>query len=398
VVQLFDRKRRFLAAVGDANNPVTWSGIPFHFLQAAKAGGLLDEGLPLTAGGAGWRARRWRWNAFNVLAGDRYGGYQYSVSFLEALWAPYRARLRDTLVMNCFQLYPPWVVADRSVEKWFFIDQTLLQLFDHYELRTTIGRRIGREAVQRERDGYQAAAGVITHSRWAARSVIEEYGVSPEKVHVVVPGANLDHAIYSRWEKEELGRRKSDGALLAPLKLVFVGKDWRRKGLDRLLRGLAIAQLQGCQATLRIIGCARESLPISLRHLRGLECYGFIDKRRHAERFLRLVANCDVGCLLSRAEAGGIVLREYHALGLAVLGTTAGGAPDHACPEASWFVDPDASDELVAEKIFAIDRDQEKRESAKNEAWTNRCYFLYPAAVRKISEVMAADTARSKTA
>jgi glycosyltransferase involved in cell wall biosynthesis len=381
--------RRLLAAIGDANDPLPWSGIPYHFLQAAKASGLLDDGLPLRADGLEWRLRRWVWNAARVASGDRAGGYQYSVPFLEALWARPRDRLRGPLVINCFQLYAPSVVADPSVARWFFIDQTLLQLFDYYGLRSSIGKRIAREAVERERQGYHSAAGVVVHSHWAARSVVEDYGVPVERVHVITPGANLDAASYARWEKRETegwGSRATPAE--DPVRFVFVGKEWKRKGLDRLLRGLALARRQGCHATLRVIGCERQSLPRSLREASGVEWCGFVDKRRDPDRLLRLVAECDVGCLLSRAEAGGIAVREYHALGLAVLGTTAGGSTDHACPRASWLLDPGAPDEAVAHEIREISEHRERLVLARAEAWRSRHSFLYPTTVRRIAALI----------
>ncbi|CAN5309307.1 glycosyltransferase family 4 protein [soil metagenome] len=341
------RRRALLAAVGDASHPDTFSGISSHFLAAAVAEGVLNGGLSLTTDGPRWQLRRWSWNLKAVLLGDRSGGYQFSVPFLEALWAPHQHLLRGALLMNVFQLYPPSVVGDPSIEKWFFIDQPLLALFDDYGTRASIGRRVARESLERERQGYHAAAGVIAHSRWAANSLIDDYGVPSDKVHVVVPGANLDPESYGEWERAEIRRRETSASLTGKdsIRFVFVGKDWKRKGLDRLLRGLALARRQGADVTLRVIGCPREALPSELRDTSGIEWCGFINKREDPKRFLRLVAECDVGCLLSRAEAGGISLREYHALGLAVFGTTAGGAPEHADPEASWLLGADAAND-----------------------------------------------------
>jgi len=50
-----------------------------------------------------------------------------------------------------FQLYPPSVAADETIEKWFYIDLTLTQLFDYYELRASVGRAIAADAMARER-------------------------------------------------------------------------------------------------------------------------------------------------------------------------------------------------------------------------------------------------------
>jgi glycosyltransferase involved in cell wall biosynthesis len=373
-------RRVFLAAVGDVNSVQTWSGIPFHFLGAARRRGLIDVGLPLTVNGWQWRARRIAWNAARPLRFDRPGGYQYSVGFLERLWRPVRESLPGGAVINCFQLYPPSVVRDPHIGKWFFLDQTLLQSFDHYGTRRHIGTRMAAEVLAREREGYERSEGVIVHSDWAAESVRRDYHIDPRKVHVVLPGANLDPVEYARWETTRAARQATSG----PLKLVFVGKEWQRKGLDRLLRGLRRARAATSRATLRVIGCPRESVPPDLAAVEGVEWYGFIDKRAQPGRFLDAVAERDVGCLLSRAEAGGISLREYHALGLAVLGTEAGGSPQHALPGASVLVPVDAGDADVAEILLSIERDTAGLDRMRRTAWDHRHSVLWDATAENI--------------
>ncbi|HMP17745.1 MAG TPA: hypothetical protein PKD72_12025, partial [Gemmatales bacterium] len=66
--------RVYLAAVGNANDPITWSGIPYHFLQAAQTDDLINEGLNLSTAGAIWKARRLLWNFAQLLSGHGAGG------------------------------------------------------------------------------------------------------------------------------------------------------------------------------------------------------------------------------------------------------------------------------------------------------------------------------------
>ena len=82
----------FLAAVGDVNDPITWSGIPYHFLQAAKADGLIDEGLPLNASGPEWTRRRVLWNLGRVLTLRGKGGYRRCAAGRLGLLPEARAR------------------------------------------------------------------------------------------------------------------------------------------------------------------------------------------------------------------------------------------------------------------------------------------------------------------
>lgn len=359
---------RVVAAIGSVNDPLPWSGIPFHLLQAGKEAGLLDRGLDLESWVPALRTSRWWWNTSSVLSGGGSGGFQYSESFLDRLWAQARPRAGTALV-NCFQLLPEHVVNDPQIDSWFFIDQTLTQLFDYYEERSVIGHRIATEAISREASGYAAARGVIVTSRWAKEDVVNNYGIDPAKVHVVIPGPSLD--------LERLDRLTPPGPRppvteADPLRLVLVGKEWRRKGLDRLLRAIGIARSRGAPVTLRVIGCSPTSLPGDLRPVAGVEWAGFVSKKTDEDRFITLVRDCDVGCLLSRSEAGGIALREYHSLGLAVIGPDTGGSPEHMVEGASIAVAPDAPDEVIADKLVVLACEPGVLGSMKAVSWAER--------------------------
>jgi glycosyltransferase involved in cell wall biosynthesis len=374
--------RTYLAALGDTNDPLTWSGIPFYFLTAGRAAGLIDEGLKLLVNNKPWRARRTVWNLVQVAMRRRHGGYQYQTGALERLYAPFRDRLQGSVVINCFQIYPPSIVRDQRVEKWFYIDMTMRQLFDDYG--APLDPRTAAKVLAQERTGYEAATGIITHSRWAAQSVVGDYGIPADRVHTVVPGANLDSAAYAQWEQ---GRTGPDDNVDDPtMKLVYVGSVNQRKGVDRLLGAFRLLRQQGVPATLRIIGADSESMASLYRDVEGVEWLGFMDKRRDAARFLAAVAECHIGCLLSRAEAGGMVLREFHALGLAVLGPAVGGAPEHMIPGSSIAVPPAASDKEIADILLMLWQDRPRLRQMRRQAWNSRRNALWESTVARFRD------------
>ena len=378
---------KLLAAVGDSNHVRTWSGIPYHLLQAARPLGVIDQGLPLDSTARHWAMRRLAWNAQRWLRGKGKGGFQFSEAFLERLWRPARDTVLGATIVNTFQLYPRSIVDDSTIRCWFYIDQTLRQLFEYYGVGASIGAAIRQSALDREAAGYRASAGVIAHSHWAAQSVIDDYGIDPAKVHVVVPGANLDPEIYTAWAAE---RAAADRPVWDnTLRLVFVGRDPQRKGLDRLIRGLLLAEAQGVRCTLSVVGATPDMLPQELRRARSVRWLGLIDKGRQARQFFDVVANHDVGCLLSRAEAGGIGLREYHALGLAVIGPRTGGAPDHMLREAAIMVEPQASDRVVADAIARLWRDPRRVERMRALSWARRAEFSWQHAATQLGRILA---------
>ncbi|MDP8929006.1 MAG: glycosyltransferase family 4 protein [Actinomycetota bacterium] len=379
--------RRLFAARGDPTNPYIFSGTPYYFLKAAIKGGILDAPVPLPRDGIDFHLRRILWNVTRPLTFDHRGGYQYVPARRNRQWAGVRRALGGTCLLSAWQLFPRFVVDDDSIEKWFFIDQTLSQLYDEYKERDIIGRRIAHCALVEERQGYKAATGIIVHSRWAADSVIDDYGIDPGKVYVVTQAANIDDAAYSAWEAQEQVRRlatRTANRPDRPLRLVFAGLDGRRKGLDRLLRGLVIARRDGSRATLRVIGCTPKQMPPELRSLAGVEWYGSIDKRKEGDRFLRLLGECDVGVLLSRVEAGGCGLSEYQATGLAVLGTNAGGAAEQILPGNGLTVDTGAAPVEIAHILLRLEREPELLHGMRQSAWRQRRAATWSARVAEI--------------
>lgn len=373
----------YVAAVGDAGDPSTFSGIPFYFSLEAKRQGLVDEALALDALSRSQSLSRCLWNIWQISQLQEYGGFQYSPFFLERLWKPARSRVRGAVVINCFQLYPPSIVADPSVEKWYFIDMTLRQLFEEYGVGRHIGERVQIEALRREALGYRSAAGIIAHSQWAEQSLVRHYGVAESRIHVVCPGASFEEESYSKWERRRL-RESPRMRAGRPLRLAFVGKDWRRKGLDRLLRALKLARSRGLDASLRVIGVRCSDVPAHFRDMSGIEWIGFLDKRHELRQFLDLVGDCEVGCLLSTAEAGGVALREFHALGLVVLCTNVGGSPEHTIDGANRIVPRGARDEDIARALLELGQDEGEWSRISSEAWRVRKEALWSHSVEEI--------------
>jgi glycosyltransferase involved in cell wall biosynthesis len=369
-----------LAAVGDVNSQATWSGIPFNMLAAGRALGVLDDGLPLACDGPSWTLRRCAWNVASLLRGSL-GGYQYSEAFLSALWRQAALAPGDTIV-NCFQLYPQHIAADGRLTKWFCIDQTLHQLFSDYGAGPLMSAGAREEILQREAAQYRAAAGVIAHSEWAADSVRRFYGIDPAKVFTVVAGANLDERLVEAWER--LRAAPANG----PLRLVFVGKDWRRKGLVRLIEAIIIARESGARISLTVIGPDADEIPQVYRALKDIDWLGPIDKSRDMARFIEIVGAHDAGCLLSKAEAGGIALREFHRLGLATLAPATGGAPEHAIAGATTLIAPSATPRDIAAVLRNLAARPDELQRQKDHAWRIRHSASWRVALVRIGEIM----------
>ena len=169
---------------------------------------------------------------------------------------------------------------------------------------------------------------------------------------------------------------------------MFVGKHAHRKGLDRLLRAFQILVSERLDCKLYVIGCDQNSVPPDLRSVPEVDWLGFFDKRNASSDYMKAVGSCDIGCLLSRSEAGGIGLREYHALGLAVVAPLVGGSVDHVVPNAATLISPKESDSEVAEKLIALVRDRNRLTQMKKISWENRRHVCWHSSIASMKQLM----------
>jgi glycosyltransferase involved in cell wall biosynthesis len=263
-----------------------------------------------------------------LLRTGRPGGFQYSLSFARALLA--QAHLDPTKplqLLSHFSLLPPqpwprqWTIN-------YYIDATICQVFDAYGIGSRIAPAFQRRVLERERQAYKGAGAVICMCRWAADSVIADYGIDPAKVHVVPGGANLDEASLAALTAPPPPPIPSPEH---PLRLGFLGKDWTRKGGPFLLQLADVLIDRGIPTVVRAIGPEPSTLPAHP----ALQPLGFLSKHSDMDRFVAELRSWHFGTLFSEAEAFGISNRECLRLGVPVLTHAVGGiastVPDEGC-------------------------------------------------------------------
>jgi glycosyltransferase involved in cell wall biosynthesis len=315
----------------------TWSNIPFFFLQAGLKNGLFALGVALRP--ERFRTRRFFWNVSRPLVADKPRGFMYSRRYLEDLWASRESGAEVTEFVSHYQLLPPREVVRQPIT--YYIDATMRQFFDEYGYE--IGRRIKLDALAREREAYDASRFVVCMSEWCAEDVRSSYGVPPDRVRVITPGANIDDALVpdeSGWDRT-----------MTPLRLGIVGVDWARKGGALLVEVAERLDDRGLPVEVVVAGPPASHVP-SHPLVRPL---GFVDKRTDGARFVSLVRSFHFGCLLSRAEALGIFPLECMRLGVPVVVTDAGGLEDPG--DAGIRVPVDATAEEIADEIASVAAD-----------------------------------------
>jgi glycosyltransferase involved in cell wall biosynthesis len=209
------------------------------------------------------------------------------------------------------------------------------------EAESTLGRRTYAPNIAADAAVFRAARAIIATSTWAARDVVDIDPSSADKVHV------LPFPIRDVFDPDLAAQRyvRSAQSSARPVRALFVGGDFRRKGGDQLLDAFAAAGSLADRAELHLV----TKQPVAPRpHVHVYPNLG-----PNSPELLRLFAEADVFVLPSRGECLAVALMEATAAGLPVVTTTVGALGEAVRPEVSGLlVPPDDTAALRA----ALDR------------------------------------------
>ncbi len=176
-----------------------------------------------------------------------------------------------------------------------------------------------------EREAIESTGFVITNSNLVKEQVIEYYRLEPQRVITIYNGVDLDrfHPV-----KESQRRRLRAGLSLGKkdsFLILFVGSDWKRKGLLSLFEAVS-ALKRHIDFLLLVIGVeAGKELLRTCQRLNLLENVSFLGKRGDVERFYMA---CDLLCLPTRYDPFANVCLEAMACGMPVVTTETNGASE----------------------------------------------------------------------
>jgi Glycosyl transferases group 1 len=319
-----------LVQQGDPTDPATWSGVPARLSRGLEGAGC--EVVPVRA---------------------TFRGAGRIVQVTRMSWADQSANGLFALASGA--------IADRTLRRSGELDGVVM-IGTGYSLRTNlpvvtyedltvaqalrrdeppyneVGARAGRRWRARQGRIYRRSRGCAVTSAFAGRSIVDDYGIPAEKVHVVGVGRNVDAGRVERnWSVP---------------RFLWVGADWRRKRGEAVVASFAEVRRHYPEATLDLVGghppleapgvTGHGSLPL------GSES----GERSYAELLHK--ATCFV--MPSSLEAFGIAYMDAGATGLPSIGTTVGGAPD-AVGDGGRVLDPTDDDALTAAMLELADPD-----------------------------------------
>nr|WP_314748739.1 glycosyltransferase [Tannerella forsythia] len=220
---------------------------------------------------------------------------------------------------------------------------------------------------------------IIYSSEWTKQNTIDYYDIEPNKIHVVEFGANIpapsDYKISIQTDT---------------CNLVFIGKNWKKKGGDKVFMAYRKLKSKGLQCTLTIIGSTPQE---PYDEIKDVAVIPFLDKSKpeHLKKFCNILKEAHFLVLPTEFDAFGIVFCEASAYGVPSIAANVGGVSQPVKEGKNGFLlPPNATAEDYAEKIKSVFSDKDGyiklRESSRREYETRLNWEVWGEKVNKILE------------
>lgn len=205
---------------------------------------------------------------------------------------------------------------------------------------------LAREINGREARIYAGASAIFTFSDKLRESFINDYGIAPSRVFTTHPGPNFDTSALPERERERPADR--------PPTVLFIGRDFARKGGDVLLAAFARVREALPDAVLRIVGPAASDAPPP-----GVEMLGALRKTVPAEaaRLTEALRTADVFCFPTRYEPFGIVLLEAMTMGKPCVASDTFAVPEMVKDGETGYTVPAGDAVSLADRLVQVLRD-----------------------------------------
>jgi glycosyltransferase involved in cell wall biosynthesis len=228
------------------------------------------------------------------------------------------------------------------------------------------------EAMYTQKLIYDNCHGIFVPSAWTKSSIIEDYGQSPEKIHVVGLGANLPSV---NFEEKKIFQPN----------IVFIGRDWHRKGGDLLIEAFRIVRRDIPEARLFIIGCSPKLQEESVSVL------GHLDKKnpKDLKTLQHVLKDSSILCVPSLYEPFGICFVEAQLMGVVPVSLSGEGRSEAIIDGTSGILVSERNPGALAFAIKGLVLNQPKLQSMRIAGQRHAAEnFTWSRVVEKISAVM----------
>ncbi|MGB7380107.1 MAG: glycosyltransferase family 4 protein [Rivularia sp. (in: cyanobacteria)] len=194
---------------------------------------------------------------------------------------------------------------------------------------------------------YNAATAIVTWCEWAKNSLIHSYGIPADKIAVIPPGVDLKQWHFKREYIEPVAKN--------PLRLLFVGGDFARKGGYTLLE----AFLNGLDRDFTLDIVTKDtSLKQELTGIENLQLH--YDLTPNSQRLKQLYAQADIFVFPTQADCLPSAISEAMAAGLAIITTNVGALCEQVEHGVNGLIVPPSDAAALAIALQTLKNNPEK--------------------------------------
>ncbi|MBP2058101.1 glycosyltransferase involved in cell wall biosynthesis [Lactobacillus colini] len=308
----------YISPVNPEKDRMSWSGTYYNTFHAIKNTGVNVKWLSYNADSLNFKIQT---KLANIIYKLRYG---QGSSTHSRLMSKIHVRFLDNKELNdCDVIFAPGqidMLAKLNTKKpiIYYTDGTFKVMVNYYWFG------FSDKAIKEGNITEDLATSKATYnfraSKWAANSSIKDYHAERKDTYVFPFGAdvpnNHDFASIPDYSSKTL-------------KLLFSGKDWKRKGGNIAVEAVEYLNSVGINTKLYIVGVS--NIPENLKNKDFIELVGYIDKNTPDgyNKYLRLYHECNAFILPTRAECAGLVFAEANAYAMPIFSTETGGVGDY---------------------------------------------------------------------
>jgi glycosyltransferase involved in cell wall biosynthesis len=172
------------------------------------------------------------------------------------------------------------------------------------------------------RRAFRRARRLVVWHEWGKKSLVEDYGAPPDKVSVIAPGIDMERWNFPRLDVD------SD----SPVRLLFVGGDFERKGGKTLLRAMHQSLSSHCELDI----VTRD--PVDTAGLPNVRVHRGLGP--NAPALMALYARADIFVFPTAADVLPLAIMEAMASGLPVVTTRVGAIGEQITDGVTGFQIP----------------------------------------------------------
>ncbi len=209
-----------------------------------------------------------------------------------------------------------------------------------------------------ERLALTSARKNIYTSDWVKNSAINYYKIDSNKIEVIKFGANLPFELNREEILERVKQRREE-----TIELLFMGVEWIRKGLPKVLETVRVLNERGLKTQLTIAG---SNPPIEEKYRSYCRVIGFIPKYTDEgwKKYKDLFMNSHLFFMPSKIEGFGLVFAEAAAFGVPSISNRNSSIPSAVVEgKSGLLLEDNSTPEEYADLISNLMGDKERYQS-----------------------------------